>query len=69
MHNLTCNLNMDFTFSGKRACVAENFTMLQVFLFLTTMIKNFHMSLVNDSQERNEPSFSGKLLVMFEPRN
>ncbi|KAG8176958.1 hypothetical protein JTE90_015424 [Oedothorax gibbosus] len=54
---------------GKRSCVAENFTMLQVFIFLTTIIKNFHIKLVKDSQEKNEPAFSGKLLIMVQLRS
>ncbi|KAG8183291.1 hypothetical protein JTE90_025991 [Oedothorax gibbosus] len=55
---------------GKRACVGEGYVMLQVFLFLTSLIQNFHIRLQNDEEhDIMELLYNGKLRILVEPRN
>ncbi|KAG8176955.1 hypothetical protein JTE90_015421 [Oedothorax gibbosus] len=55
---------------GKRACIGESFTMLQVFLFTTALVKNFKISVPEDIQQNTfELLMEGKLKIKLEPRN
>ncbi|GIY29457.1 cytochrome P450 2J1 [Caerostris darwini] len=55
---------------GRRSCIGEGFTMMQVFLFLTTIVKNFQLSLPKGEKVATyEELLSGKLLIVAHPRN
>ncbi|CAL1263863.1 unnamed protein product [Larinioides sclopetarius] len=55
---------------GKRACIGEPFTMMQIFLFLTSIIKNFELVLPEDGNASSfEEMTAGKLLIVARPRN
>ncbi|CAL1263851.1 unnamed protein product [Larinioides sclopetarius] len=54
---------------GKRSCLGEGFVMTQIFLMLSTLIQNFHLSLSEDSKKLSmEVFFSGNLPVCAKPR-
>ncbi|XP_035217511.1 cytochrome P450 2B1-like [Stegodyphus dumicola] len=52
---------------GKRVCMGEAFTMIQVFLFLTTIVKNFRLS-SPDGKKCESPQYTGKLKICVHPR-
>ncbi|KAF8764668.1 Cytochrome P450 2F3 like protein [Argiope bruennichi] len=55
---------------GKRSCIGEGFTMMQIFLFLTTIIKNFELALPKGVKTTTfEDLITGKLLLVARPRN
>ncbi|KAG8176954.1 hypothetical protein JTE90_015420 [Oedothorax gibbosus] len=55
---------------GKRACIGETFTMTQVFLLVTTLIKTFHISTPADVKNHELELFTeGKLIIVLKPRN
>lgn len=54
---------------GKRSCIGEAFTMMQVFLFLTAIVKNFHLSSPEDASNNTyEDLITGKLRIVAHPR-
>ncbi|KAF8764658.1 Cytochrome P450 18a1 like protein [Argiope bruennichi] len=54
---------------GKRSCLGEGFVMTQIFLLLTTLIQNFHLSLSGDPEKLPIEIFlSGNLPVCAKPR-
>ncbi|GBO36225.1 Cytochrome P450 1A1, partial [Araneus ventricosus] len=54
---------------GKRSCLGEGFVMTQIFLMLSTLIQNFHLSLSEDSKKLPiEVFLSGNLPVCAKPR-
>ncbi|GBO30717.1 hypothetical protein AVEN_65812-1 [Araneus ventricosus] len=60
----------DWTSSRKRACIGEPFTMMQVFLFLTSIVKNFELVLPDGAKaSTSEELMAGKLLVVARPRS
>ncbi|CAL1263844.1 unnamed protein product [Larinioides sclopetarius] len=55
---------------GKRLCLGEGFVMMQIFLLLSTLIQNFHLSLPEGSKKLSMEDFlSGNLLVCVKPRH
>ncbi|XP_015906745.2 cytochrome P450 2J1 [Parasteatoda tepidariorum] len=55
---------------GKRACMGEGFAMLQVFLFVTTILKNFRLT--NPAEKAKDTSlffYFDKIEVCAHPRN
>ncbi|GBL77594.1 hypothetical protein AVEN_221221-1, partial [Araneus ventricosus] len=59
-----------FRIRGKRACIGEPFTMMQVFLFLTSIVKNFELVLPEGAKASTfEELMAGKLLVVARPRS
>ncbi|KFM69288.1 Cytochrome P450 1A1, partial [Stegodyphus mimosarum] len=52
---------------GKRVCMGEAFTMIQVFLFLTTIVKNFRLT-SPDGKKCESPVYTGKLKICVHPR-
>ncbi|XP_054711292.1 uncharacterized protein LOC129220883 [Uloborus diversus] len=54
---------------GKRACIGEYFTMVQAFLFLTTIVKNFKLSYPPEGKKEDPVFFTeGKIYAIAEPR-
>ncbi|GFR29659.1 cytochrome P450 18a1 [Trichonephila clavata] len=54
---------------GKRSCIGEAFTMMQVFLFLTATVKNFHLSPPESASGNTyEDLITGKLRIVAHPR-
>ncbi|XP_054711293.1 cytochrome P450 2A9-like [Uloborus diversus] len=55
--------------TGKRSCIGEYFTMMQSFLFLTTIVKNFKLSYPDDARRKDPVSFiEGNIYAIAEPR-
>lgn len=55
--------------SGKRACIGEAFTMIQTFLFLTSIVQNFRLSAPADSKSSSGMfSAEEKILICFSSR-
>ncbi|GBM77232.1 Cytochrome P450 2B12 [Araneus ventricosus] len=55
---------------GKRSCLGEGFVMMQVFLLLTTLIQNLHLSLPEGSKKPTYEEFmSSNLLICAKPRD
>lgn len=55
---------------GKRACIGEGFSLIQGFLFLTTIVKNFQLSFPEGAQGLTTLFFSEeKLLIRAVPRS
>ncbi|KAG8176952.1 hypothetical protein JTE90_015418 [Oedothorax gibbosus] len=55
---------------GKRSCIGETFVMNQVFLFLTSLVKTFHISTAPEVTNRHSELFTeGKLSIVLRPRN
>ncbi|GFQ85644.1 cytochrome P450 18a1 [Trichonephila clavata] len=55
---------------GKRACLGEGFTMTQIFLFLATIVQNFHLELPKGATKSAfELYMSGSLRVIARPRD
>ncbi|CAL1263847.1 unnamed protein product [Larinioides sclopetarius] len=52
---------------GKRSCLGEGFVMMQIFLLLTTLIQNFHLSLPD--KPTKEEFFFTNLLICAKPRD
>ncbi|GBO37994.1 Cytochrome P450 1A1 [Araneus ventricosus] len=55
--------------AGKRACLGENFTLTQVFLFLTTIVQNFRLASAENPNSSYEQFLNGKLFICAQPRN
>ncbi|GFU80182.1 cytochrome P450 18a1 [Trichonephila clavipes] len=55
---------------GKRSCIGEAFTMMQVFLFLTAIVKNFQLSPPESASTNTfEDLITGKLRIVAHPRD
>ncbi|XP_015906741.2 cytochrome P450 2C70 [Parasteatoda tepidariorum] len=54
---------------GKRSCLGEGFTMAQVFLFLTTIVKHFRLSTPVKSKDDEFLFFTAKMIMSAKPRN
>ncbi|PRD30225.1 UNVERIFIED_CONTAM: cyp1a1 [Trichonephila clavipes] len=55
---------------GKRACLGEGYTMTQVFLFIVTLVQNFHLELPEGTKTVSLEQFlSGNFLVLAHPRD
>lgn len=56
-------------FSGKRSCSGEAFVMLQIFIFLTTIVKNFKIVASNaPANSSTDFLIAEKLKLTFTPR-
>lgn len=53
---------------GKRACMGEPFTMIQTFLFLATIVKNFRLSLPDGANGSQNYTLVGTLTLCAHPR-
>ncbi|GFS86846.1 cytochrome P450 18a1 [Nephila pilipes] len=55
---------------GKRACLGEGFTMTQIFLFVATIVQNFHLELPAGANETGFELFMrGRLNIIARPRD
>lgn len=54
---------------GKRACIGEAFSMIQVFLFLTTIVQNFHLSLPANAKGSFTFAAKERLKMCVHPRS
>ncbi|GIY29460.1 cytochrome P450 18a1 [Caerostris darwini] len=56
---------------GKRACLGEGYTMMQVFLLITTIIQNFQLSLPEGAESKHalEEFNASSLLMCAKPRD
>ncbi|GIX85857.1 cytochrome P450 18a1 [Caerostris extrusa] len=56
---------------GKRACLGEGYTMMQVFLLITTIIQNFQLSLPKGAESKHvlEEFNASSLLICAKPRD
>lgn len=55
---------------GKQSCLGESYVMTQAFLFLTSVVQNFHLELpTNKNTSSYEEYMSGNLLICAHPRH